>query len=271
MALITISRGSFAGGKAVAEHLSRRLGYPSLSREEVLLEAAEQYGLSEAELTRALNESPPFWEQLPGKRLAYVKCVTAILLERASQGNLLYHGHVGHLLLAGISHVLRVRVVAPLEYRIQAAMTQARLQRDEAIAHIRRVDDERSRWARLLYGVDWEDPSQYSVILNLGQLTVPGACETIARMTELEEFKPTPESRKDFEDLRLSCRVWAALAKSPETRNAGIQVTADGAEVTIRGNVGSARALESIPRIAGSVEGVKSVRSEAGMGTDWYW
>jgi cytidylate kinase len=109
MAIITISRGSFAGGRRVAERLAQRLGHPSLSREDVLLQAARQYGISETELTRALNESPPFWQQVPGKRLAYVKCLTAVLLEHASTGNLIYHGHVGHLLLANIPHVIRIR------------------------------------------------------------------------------------------------------------------------------------------------------------------
>jgi len=29
--------------------------------------------------------------------------------------------------------------------------------------------------------------------------------------------------------------------------------------------------IELIPRIAVAVEGVKAVRCEAGMGSDWYW
>jgi cytidylate kinase len=271
MAIITISRGSFAGGRTVAERLSQRLGVPSLSREEVLAQAAKEYGIVEAELTKALNQSPPFWQQVPGRRLAYVKCVTAVLLDHASQGHLLYHGHVGHLLLASVPHVLKVRVIADLEYRIKAAMNQLRLKRDEAIAHIQRVDEDRSRWARFLYGVDWEDPAQYTIVLNLRQLGEDSACETIARMSELPEFKPTAEGQKRFDDLRLGSRVWAAMAKNPEVRSAGIEVTADDGHIVVRGTVGSAKALEMIPRIAGAVEGVKSVRVEAGLGTDWYW
>lgn len=271
MAIITISRGSFAGGKAVAALLSQRLGHPALSREEVLAQAARDYGIVEGELKTALNDSPPFWQQVPGKRLAYVKCATAVLLEHASRGNLIYHGHVGHLLLAGLPHVLRVRVIADLEFRIQSAMRQANLKREEALAHIQRVDEERRRWARLLYGVDWEDPTQYSAILNLGKLSVESACETIVRLSELEEFKLTPAGWERFEDLRLSCRVWAALAKNPETRSAGIEVTAHHGDVVISGTVGSARAGELIPRIAQGIEGVKTVECKAGMGTDWYW
>ncbi len=271
MCIITISRGSFAGGKAVAERLCQRLGQPPLSREAVLAQAAKEYGILETELAHTLNTSPPFWQQVPGKRLAYVKCVTAVLFDHAAGGNLVYHGHVGHLLFSGISHVLRVRVIADMEHRIKLAMEQASMKREEAVAHIHRVDENRRRWARLLYGVDWEDPTQYSVILNLGHISLDGACETILRMSELADFRPTPESRQRFENLRLSSKVWAALAKEPATRSAGIEVTANDGDVVITGSVGSSKALELMPRIAGAVEGVKTVRCEAGMGSDWYW
>ena len=271
MAIITISRGSFAGGKAVAERLGQRLGRPPLGREEVLARAAQEDGIQETELAGVLNAVPHFWQQASGKRLAYVKCVAAVLFDQATAGDLLYHGHVGHLFFSGVSHVLKVRVIADLERRIQLAMDQAHLKREEALARIHEVDESRRRWARLLHGVDWEDPTQYSVILNIGQISVDGACETIARMSELADFQPTAESWKRFEDLRLSSKVWATLAKDPATRSAGIDVVANGGEVLITGSAGSSKALELIPRIAGAAEGVKTVRCEAGMGKDWYW
>ncbi len=271
MAIITISRGSFAGGKALAVQLGETLGQPVLGREEVLTRAAQEYGINESELTTALNESPTFWRQVPGKRLAYVKCVTAALLDHAKDGNLIYHGNVGHLLLAGISHVLRIRVIADLEFRIGAAMEKTGLPHNKAEAYIQRVDQDRKRWARLLYGEDWEDPHQYSVVLNLSQVSVTGACATVVHMTELDDFKPTDESRKRYQDLLLGCRVWAALAKEPKTRSSGIDVTADDGEVVIVGSVRTAEAGELLPQIAERVEGVRSVRCEAGMGTDWYW
>ena len=72
MAIITISRGSFAAGRSVAERLAERLDYPILGREEVLSETASDYGVSEKELSKTMNGAPPFWQQVPGKRLAYV-------------------------------------------------------------------------------------------------------------------------------------------------------------------------------------------------------
>ncbi len=271
MAIITISRGSFAGGTAVAHQLAQQLGYPCLGREEALALAAQDYGIVEEELRKSLDESPRFWEEVPGKRLAYVKCLTAVLLDQIQNDNLVYHGNVGHLLLSGLDRVLRVRVTADLEYRIAAAMTQAGLSRDKALAHIQRADDARSRWARLLYGVDCADPLQYDVTLNLGQVGVAGACTIIAIMSEMEEFRASEQSHRQLEDLHLGSQVWAALAKNPLTRSASIQVGAHGGEILITGNVNSPRAVELIPHIAGEVPGVRSVSSQAGMGTDWYW
>jgi osmotically-inducible protein OsmY len=133
------------------------------------------------------------------------------------------------------------------------------------------VDESRSRWARLLYGVDWTDPTQYHLTLNLGQISVASACAVIVRMSEMDEFQASDQSRQQFQDLHLGSRVWAALAKNPLTRSAGIQVVARDGEVLITGNVNSSQAVELIPHIAREVQGVRNVRCEAGMGTDWYW
>ena len=271
MAIITISRGSFAGGTAVARELSEHLGYPCLGREDALALAAKDYGIVEEDLRKSLDASPRFWEEVPGKRLSYVKCLTAVLLDQVRENNLVYHGNVGHLLLSGLSNVLRVRVTADLEYRINAATTQAGLARDEALAYIQQVDESRRRWAQLLYGVDWTDPTQYHLTLNLGQISVASACSVILRMSEMDEFRVSEESRREFADLHLASRVWGALAKNPATRSAGIEVVARDGHISISGNVNSSQAVELIPRLASEVQGVRSVQSEAGMGTDWYW
>jgi len=47
-------------------------------------------------------------------------------------------------------------VIADMEYRIKAAMERMNLKRDEAIVYIDRVDKERIKWTRFLYGIEWE-------------------------------------------------------------------------------------------------------------------
>jgi cytidylate kinase len=271
MAIVTISRGTFSGGKTLAECLGTQLNYPVLSREEALVEASRSYGISVEEVDSALEEPPHFWQQVPGKRIAYLKCFTAVLLQRAASGNLIYHGNAGHLLIGGISHVLRVRVIANTEFRIQAATEQLKCSRDEAIAYIDRVDRKRRKWAQFLYGVEWDDPALYDVILNLERMEIDSACMTLSQMVDLGDYRVTPASHQSQEDLLLSSRVWIALARDEQTKAAFVKVFADRGQVTVQGKAGSSKVVDAVPLVAGKVPGVKEVVSEVGVGSDWYW
>jgi cytidylate kinase len=270
MPIITISRGTFSGGRALAECLAQRLDYACVSRE-VILDAAKEFGISPDKLNAAMAEPPTFWQDVPGKRMSYLNYIRAVLLEYARGGKLVYHGHAGHLLLAGISHVIRVRVIADMEFRTKAAMEQLNLDRNDAIAHIQKVDNERIKWTRYLYGLDWQDASLYDVVLNLEHLSLDGACNTVVRMAQLAEFQPTPESERVVEDLALGTRVWLTLTRDDRTKNANVQVISRNGVVTIRGGAGAERTLEIIPSVARQVKGVKHVECMVGMGSDWYW
>jgi cytidylate kinase len=271
MAIITISRGTFSGGKALAQKLADRLGYPSLGREEAIQEATKAYGISEEKLLAAVKNPPSIWQQTAGPRLAYLKCLTASILEHAKDGNLIYHGYAGHLLLIGISNLFRVRVIADMEFRVQAAMREKNLTRNEALEYIEKVDKDRIKWTHFLYGLDWQDPTLYDLVFNLEHISIENACEVIAFRINLDDFKPTPAAQKAFEDALLSSRVWAALAQSDRTRSATIQVTADSGTVTLKGSLGSQKAIDTILQIAGQVKGVQSTVNQMGVGTDWYW
>ena len=69
MAIITVSRGTFSGGKILAERLAERLGYPCFSREEIMQDAAKSFGISENELSSAINAVSYTHLTLPTKRI----------------------------------------------------------------------------------------------------------------------------------------------------------------------------------------------------------
>lgn len=266
MSIITISRGTYSGGRTLAECLAKRLGYQCVSRE-VILDAAKAYGIPSQKLTEAMEKPPSFWQQLTGERVDYLYYVRAALCERALEGNLVYHGHAGHLLLSGVSHVIRVRVIADMEHRIKAAMRDQKLDRNGAIAYIKKVDQERVRWTRFLYGVEWTDPTLYDLVLNLAHISIQTACDILSFMTELHDFKPTPESLQAMDNLVLSSRVWSALARDPRTKASDLRVVANSGVVTISGTTGSAAVVEAIPIVASQVEGVREVSCEVGIGS----
>ena len=154
----------------------RELGHPCISRE-VVLDAAEDSGVKERELQSTLEDPPRFWEKTPGRIPAHLNLVRAALLRRAQAGDLVYHGYAGHLLLSGISHVLRVRIIAGTELRIAALMEDYHMSRKEATAHLRKLDIQLIKWTRFLYGVEWQDPSLYDVVLNVDHIDVDGAVD----------------------------------------------------------------------------------------------
>lgn len=270
MPIIMISRGTFSGGKAVAEGLAEQLNYPCVSTE-ILGDAAEEFNVPEEKLNAALSEPPKVWRRKPGRRVAHMNFVRAVLLKRASGGNLVYHGHAGHLLLKDISHVLRVRVVADMEYRIKAAMYKEKVDRPDAMDIIAKLDHKSAAWTQDLYGINWQDPALYDAILNLENMSIPSAIALVAHMADLPDFKPTTSSHEALENLRLSSLVWAELTKNQYTKNADVRVSAEAGVVTVTGKAGSHKTIDLIPLIANEVTDVKEVRNEVGIGSDWIW
>lgn len=270
MAIITISRGTFSGGKAVAESLSSKLGYPCISKE-IILDAAEEFGVPEEKLIAAMEKPPKSWLQAPEKRISHLNYVRYALLMRARNDDLVYHGYAGHLLLGDITYVIRVRVIANMEYRIKAAMEQENLTRKEAISMIKKLDKQSLNWTRFLYGVEWQDPSLYDIVINLDRTSIEGAVDILTRMSELEDFKPDEASRMAFNNQVLSSMVWAALTKDDRTNTSNLRVVADNGIVTISGDAGFERDLNAIEEVIMKVEGVKEVKNEVGISSDWQW
>ncbi len=259
MSIVTISRGTFSGAKAIAECVSGHLGYECVSRE-VLLNAAQEYGVSIDALAAALDKPPRFLERLGRQRDVYIAFIRASLAERALRGKLIYHGNAGHFLLGEVGHVLRVRVIAPLEFRLDAAMKALGVSREEALAHIERVDRQRARWTQFLYGASWDDPRHYDLVVNLEKMGIGTACEVVAHAISLPAFEPSDESFRALRAIALKSRVLAALAADSRTFDASnVDVEINGSACRVQGWVRLQSTLDAIPEVVGSVEGVTSV------------
>lgn len=260
MPIITISREAFSGGESLAKRLADRLGYQCLSRETNLETAANRYRIPADALAAAMERRPSFWERVLGERAAYLTFVRATLCERAIAGELVYHGYLGQFLLPGISHVISLRVVADLEARLQSAQQRENLSRNDALAAIERVDKERREWTQFLFGVDWEDPHLYDLVLNLSRMRLETACDMVIKMTQQDEFRPTPASLKAMQDLTLQSQVSAALAKDFRTRDAVLEVVADDGVLTITGTTRWSEVEHAVPAVVRQIEGVKEIK-----------
>jgi cytidylate kinase len=262
MSIITISRGTASGGQALAERVAAKLQWPCLSNE-VIIEAARRYNVPEPELIKAFEKAPTFWEKLTASRRVYLTFVQAAMCEYAEGGNLVYHGYAGHALLPGVSHVLKVRLVAPLDYRINAIMSRnARLDRKGALRYIIQVDEERTSRMRYLFDVDWRDPHQYDLVLSLDKLTVDTASDLVIQAVQEEPFQPTTASRLAVQNLALSSRIRAVLHAHPELSPYDIGVAATGGVVTLSGTVPTDDVIRQVVAIAEQITGIQQIHNQ---------
>jgi cytidylate kinase len=251
-----------SGGKTLADMLANRLGYRCVSRE-IVIKAADDYGAPEEKLFEAVQKSLSIFQKLTFERERYLAYIQASLCEYAKDDKLIYHGHAGHFLLQGISHVLCIRLVAGMPYRINAAMDQLQLSEKEAAKHIERVDKERVKWTDFLYGRDWRSPELYDIVFNLENTDLDFVCEMVAHAVKQPQFQVTPESATAMENLVTASRLRAALARISSVRLDRLRVQADGDTVIIRGRVKSQQLLDSILDAAIKVPGVDTVKNMA--------
>lgn len=258
MSVITISRGSFSGGKILAECLARRLGYRCIDRD-IIVERAAAYGVSQDEIRDALEKPPGFMDRFNHRKYLYLTLIQAALAEEVRTGQAIYHGLAGHLLLKGGHPILRTRIIAPMEYRIKTVQDRLKYNRRDAIAYIEKVDDDRRKWTQFLYGVDWGDPALYDIVLNLEHIDIEDACHIISSMVIERCFEFTPECQQKMDDLALASRVRADLAINHSTSDLELEVSAHKGAVSITGKVPTIVQIDEVRRVASSAFGVTSL------------
>lgn len=269
MAIITISRGTFAGGERLAALLAERLNYRMVSRERLYEHVAEHHGFSTTEAEEIMEHPPdpfdllgdaPSRYSLGHRRRQLVFALRASLCELLEDDRAIYHGHAGHLLLRGVSHMLRVRLIAPRGLRITMAMEREGITRQEAVGRIAQVDAERARGTLALFGVHWDDPSIFDVVLNLERMSLEEAAELTAFAAELPSFRTTDGSRRAMENLRRSSQVMTHLLSHSRTAHLDLQVQVDGHTVLVFGRLADEE-LAQVSEVARRVVGVSEVRT----------
>ncbi len=242
----------------LAECLSQSLGYRCVDRD-VIVERAAAHGVSQEELRDALDKPPTFLDRLQHRKYLYLVLIQAALAEEIRTGKAVYHGNAGHLLLKGGPHILRVRIIAPLDFRLKMAQSRLKLGRAEAADYISRMDQDRRKWTHYLYGVDWGDAANYDIVLNLEFMDIVEACKTVTVLARQRCFEFTPCCQSAMDDLALASRVRAELALAGATAHLEFDVHADNGEVAVFGSLSNVRDAAEIRRVAEAVPGVKSL------------
>jgi len=257
MSIITISRGSASGGRLLAEGMAKKLGFHIVSREEIVGIAA-RFGVPETKLDKAFLDPPKYSEEFKQDRRRYLIFIQNALCEWAQKDNIIYHGNAGHLLLRGISHTLRIRLIAPLAFRAQRIVEETNMSTEQATAYIEKIDAQRRAWNLLLYGVDWLNPALYDLTINLENMNIETAVKIAVAAVRQPEFAVSSESRKKMNNLALEARAKAILASDSATASAEVELEADS-ELGIANITSAIRPPEIVRLVIERLQGVPGV------------
>ena len=187
MYFITLTRKMGTNGSEIATRVADQLQYKLYDTEAIENTAREMGFLNDV---KAVDEKvPSLFDRLFSHRPEiYLDRLNSVIYDLASKGNAVFLGRGSHVLLRDLKCALHIRVTASLEKRIKNLVERG-FQREEAIKEIRRSDHERGAFVKFAFGVDWEDPELYDVVLNMDNLTVETASDTVLHMARAEEIK----------------------------------------------------------------------------------
>ena len=265
MATIAMTREMGTLGKDVAQGIADALGLKVIHGELVEQDLAKRLGVQESAVHRYLEGNASLFERWKIDKKKLSQYTAEEILEFAREGNAVIRGWGAVAVLRAVPHVLRVRVCAPMPFRERVIME--RLGLENAIEARKEIDQNDAAHAgimRGLFGVNWEVPQLYHVVLNTGSVPVDSCVRIIRLLTEEAAFQESEASRAALADKLIEARVRALLdpLASEKPIGGGLEVAVAGGKVTLNGAVIQGTDLESAVEKIRQIEGVEDVSNK---------
>jgi CBS domain-containing protein/cytidylate kinase len=261
VAIIAISEANHSGADKLAVELRTRLGLRVVHWEEAIA-ATRRYGLSEQEMYRGLDMPGNFFERFTRRKERYVLAMQAVLGERFENGDGIYCGLAAQFLFQGLCNVFKVRVVAPMEYRTTATMSDLGLSSEEAVRFLREADERRAKWGRQVFNADLTSPDLYDLVVNLEHMPLPAAADMITGILRRKEFPD--DCARQFRNFAIEKRVVAALFFNSPYRADSIEIRVVEGVVWLSGGTEFEESRAGIVDFVSRVQGVRKVVTSAG-------
>lgn len=220
MPVITITRGSLRATDRLVDRLAKELNCKAISREDVI-EHGKKYGIDEfmQAARRIMETKPPHsWDPHAAQIHHYLTMFKASIMDYIAEGNVIYHGLQTHFILMDVPRVLRLKVIAPFEYRVNMIMEESGSTEEVAREHIKFVDEMRRSWVKFCFGENFDDPTHYDMTLNMSRLNLDTMANVVATVVQTPDFRTDARTVKAIRDAHFKAVVKAYLVKSPETR-----------------------------------------------------
>jgi cytidylate kinase len=208
---IAFSRESGTFGAAIAREVGQRLGWPVYDRE-LLQRIADDLGVHQT-LLESVDEKHVNWlsERLSGlfgspdvNEAVYFRRLVETVLSLAAHGNCVIVGR-GATNIMPHDTTLRVRVVAPLEHRIEAVQREHNISLQDATARVEDTDRERNRFIRNHFQIDALDAANYDLVLNAARFSTVECADMV--IAALDRVRSHPISSVALRSLHAAAPV----------------------------------------------------------------
>jgi len=102
------------------------------------------------------------------------------IIKLAQKGHAILVGRGGNIIARDLPNVLHVRLVAPLDFRLEQAKSYYSFSTTEALNYINKADKGRARYHKRYFNRKIDDPLQYDLVLNTGSIGFETAAGLIA-------------------------------------------------------------------------------------------
>jgi cytidylate kinase len=265
MTVVAMTREMATNGSEVAVGLAERLGLEIVHHELVEHDIAERAGMPESEVHRYLEGEASLYERWTIDRNRMSRYTALEILELAARGDVLIRGWGATYLLRSIPHVVCVRICAPMEYREAVLMKRVGItSRELARREIKRNDAAHNGTMQRMFGIDWEDPSLYAIVLNTARVPIADCVDQVASLAATKAFEPTERSRAALGDLLIAARARMALERAfgPRSLGHGLEVEVRDGHVVLTGAATDTRVITDAIRLLQDIEGVRGVESK---------
>ena len=182
---ITLSRQPGSGGTELAEKLAEKLGWQVFDKE--LLSAIARHDPAREKILSQLDEHAvdalqdflsAFMAHEAVSRNMYAQEVAKVVWTLARQGRAILVGRGANWVLDQ-RFGLRVRTVAPREFRVRRIAELRKIDSVLAGQALLREDQDVAAFIRQLYHREIDDPTGYDLILNLGTIEIEAAADAV--------------------------------------------------------------------------------------------
>ena len=261
MYFITFSRKMGANGSEIARRVANELHY-SLYDTEAIETTAREMGILK-DIKEADEKVPSLFQRLFSHRPEiHLDRLNSVIYELASRGNAVFLGRGSHILLRAFTCALHIGVTASLDKRIQNLVERG-FEREAAIKALHKSDHERGAFIKFAFGVDWDDPELYDLVLNMDNLSVALAADTVLHVARSEEIQVrSTDAMQSLEMMGLARRAEAALIEAGFPSASLSIAVVEPRKIQVSGAVEGESTKTKVEEVLKGLKGVESIENQ---------